>query len=106
MQRRTVQHLGAIGFAVLPWIIWYLWDLRWIGHGAHFQPSMDEHLFALLTLSFGATCSILAMALALVKPRKFDTTVLGVVVFSVGVWYFIDVVPIIVAGFHARWSGV
>ena len=104
MQKRTVQHLGAIGFAVVPWVIWYFWHWSWSGHGAHFQPTMNEHLVALLALVFGAGCSIFALALATAKPRRVDTVVLGLIVLTAGALYCIEVAPLIVEGFRARWT--
>ena len=65
---------------------------------------MNEHLVALISLSFGAACSILALALATAKPRKGDTAVLGLIVLVVGAWYFFETVPLIVEGFRARWT--
>ena len=57
----------------------------------------------MLALLFGAACSIIAMALALMRPRGIDTAVLGFVVFVVGAWYYVDVAPLIVEGLRARW---
>jgi hypothetical protein len=85
-------------------VIWYFFNWRWTAHGAHFQPSMYEHLVALLALLFGAACSIFALALAIAKPRRVDTAVLGLIVLAVGAWYYIEAVPLIVEGFRARWT--
>jgi hypothetical protein len=104
MQKRTVQHLGAIGFAITPWAIWYFWTWRWTVHGAHFQPSTNEHLLALLTLLVGAACGILALVLATIKPRGLDTAVLSAIVLVAVAWYYIDAAPLVVNGFRARWT--
>ena len=65
---------------------------------------MSEHLVAMLALLFGAACSLIALALAVVGPRGIETVVLGSIVFVVGAWYYVDVTPLIVGGFRARWA--
>ena len=70
----------------------------------HYRLSLNEHLVLLLTLVLGAGCGIFALALMVVKPRGFDTAVVGTLVLALVVWYWIDIGPLIYGGFLGRWT--
>jgi hypothetical protein len=104
MQKRIIQQLSALAFSVLPWAIYHFLQWRWTTHGAHFQPSMNEHLAALWALSFGIVCSILSLALSMRKPRNSRSTLFSIVLLASCAWYCAETVPLIADGFRARWS--
>jgi len=42
MQNHNYRHFGAIGFAAVPWAIWYFWTWRWTGHGAYLSVLVGD----------------------------------------------------------------